>query len=132
MSYYNGLGGGFFDQFMFTIFPILFITVFVTVLTLFIIIAIKNIKQYNKNNQSPVLTVRAKVVTKRSDSQRRIRHENEMHHHTTTTYYVTFEVESKDRFELVVPPSDYGLLVEGDLGLLTFQGTRFKSFEREC
>ena len=43
---------------------------------------------------------------------------------------MTFEVESGDRFELKVPRSEYGLIVEGDQGKLTFQGTRFLNFER--
>ena len=47
-----------------------------------------------------------------------------------TTYYVTFEVESGDRIELVVPRSEYGFMVEGDQGKLTFQGTRYLSFDR--
>lgn len=42
-----------------------------------------------------------------------------------TTYYVTFEVESGDRIELIVPDREYGLMVEGD------QGTRYISFDRQ-
>ena len=41
--------------------------------------------------------------------------------HTFTTYYVTFQVESGDRMELTVSGSDYGMLVEGDIGKLSFQ-----------
>ena len=51
-------------------------------------------------------------------------------HHTYTYYYVTFEVDSGDRMELGVEDAEYGLLVEGDRGRLTFQGTRFLGFER--
>lgn len=47
-----------------------------------------------------------------------------------TTYYVTFEVESGDRIELVVPSHEYGFMVEGDQGKLTLQGTRYISFDR--
>ena len=32
--------------------------------------------------------------------------------------------------ELSVPEYEYGLIIEGDYGYLTFQGTRFISFER--
>ena len=46
-------------------------------------------------------------------------------------FYVTFEVESGDRMELSVVGSEFGLLVEGDKGRLTFQGTRYLGFERE-
>ena len=50
--------------------------------------------------------------------------------HTFTTYYATFQVESGDRMELEVDGSDYGMLVEGDMGKLMFQGTRYLGFER--
>ena len=49
---------------------------------------------------------------------------------TFTSYYVTFQVESGDRMELEVDGSDYGMLVEGDIGKLSFQGTRYLGFER--
>ena len=53
-------------------------------------------------------------------------------YHTTssTWYYVTFLVDSGDRMELSVSGSEYGMLVEGDRGRLSFQGTRYLSFER--
>ena len=35
------------------------------------------------------------------------------------------------RMELSIPDRDYGYLVEGDRGSLTFQGTRFLSFSRD-
>lgn len=54
-------------------------------------------------------------------------------YHTTisTTYYVTFQVESGDRMEMSVSGSEYGTLAKGDKGKLTFQGTRFLTFNRE-
>ena len=81
-----------------------------------------SIKQGIKNNNSPLLTVPAKVVSKRIY----VRGE-----HSHTTYYVTFEVQSGDRMELRVDGDEYGMLVEEDLGLLSFQGTRYVSFERQ-
>lgn len=53
-----------------------------------------------------------------------------MHTSTSTSYYITFEVESRDRTELYVRSDEYGLLVIGDYGKLTFQGTRYLGFER--
>ena len=47
-----------------------------------------------------------------------------------TSYYDTFEVESGSRMELAVSGEEYGMLAEGDRGRLTFQGTRYKGFER--
>ena len=40
----------------------------------------------------------------------------------------TFQVESGDRMEFSVSGREYGLLVEGDTGRLTFQGTRSLGF----
>lgn len=72
------------------------------------------------------------MVTKRTDVTHRLRGGTNGHHHyhTSTTYYVTFEVESGDRMELQLEGFEYGLLVEGDKGNLSFQGTRFLGFER--
>jgi len=50
---------------------------------------------------------------------------------SNTFYHITFEVESGDRMELQISGREYGLLAEGDVGKLTFQGTRYKNFERE-
>lgn len=49
---------------------------------------------------------------------------------SSTSYYATFQVESGDRMELPVSGEQYGMLAEGDMGKLTFQGTHFLSFER--
>ncbi len=43
---------------------------------------------------------------------------------------MTFQVESGDRMEFSVTGSEYGMLAEGDTGKLSFQGTRYLSFER--
>ena len=53
------------------------------------------------------------------------------HTSASTTYYVTFEVASGDRMELRLQGHEYGLIVEGDRGELTFQGTRFLGFTRK-
>jgi hypothetical protein len=50
---------------------------------------------------------------------------------SSSAYFVTFEADTGDRLELGVPDKEYGVLVEGDTGKLTFQGTRYKGFERE-
>lgn len=113
-------------------FEILFTLMFLLVFGMILFTVIRGIGQWNKNNNSPRLTVPATVVSKRGD----VSH----HHHggangvghttTSTTYYVTFQVESGDRMELHVSGSEYGMLVEGDAGALTFQGTRYLGFER--
>ena len=92
---------------------------------------IKGILEWNKNNHSPRLTVNATVVTKRADVHHHHNNVNNMPHTTTsTTYYATFEVDSGDRIEFDITGHEYSMLVEGDQGELTFQGTRYIGFDR--
>ena len=123
MVSYRGFG---FDGF--GMFNIWFAFIFLLVIS----IIIKTFLKEHKNNQSPRLTVPATVVTKRTNVIRHRRGGTNDHHHyhTSTNYYVTFEVESGDRMELHMTGSEYGLLVEGDRGNLSFQGTRYLGFER--
>lgn len=44
---------------------------------------------------------------------------------------MTFQVESGDRIEFIVNGYEYGMLLEGDMGKLSFQGTRYLSFDRD-
>ena len=112
----------FFSDAMFSIVPLFIWITFIIVFGIIIFGIFSSIKQGIKNNNSPLLTVPAKVVSKRIY----VRGE-----HSHTTYYVTFEVQSGDRMELRVDGDEYGMLVEEDLGLLSFQGTRYVSFERQ-
>lgn len=118
--------------FGFDMFGIMFTLVFVLVIGTFIVTAVRGISQWNKNNNSPRLTVSALVVAKRTNVTRHHHGgaNGHHHHHTSTTYYVTFQVESGDRMELHVAGNEYGMLVEGDQGNLSFQGTRYLGFER--
>lgn len=118
-------------SFIFAVFPIMFILVFVLVFGTTIYTMSRGIKQERKNNHSPRLTVEAKVVAKRTNFRR---HNSTDHHmsHSHTSYFVTFEVASGDRMELPVQGHEYGLLVEGDFGDLTFQGTRYLGFQRKA
>lgn len=115
-----------------TIFFGMFFLVFFLILGIILFTFIKGIGQWNKNNHSPRLTVPATVVTKRGDVSHHHHQDANGAGHTSssTTYYVTFQVASGDRMELCVSGSEYGMLVEGDYGDLTFQGTRYLGFER--
>lgn len=129
----------------FDFFNIFFVVIAVLVVGLFIFVFINMIghrklfngvlrraaDQMERDDHAPRLTVTATVVSKRSNIT--------VHHHTsdsvyphtsTTSYYATFQVPSGDRMELSVPSTEYGLLVGGDEGDLTFQGSRFLRFDR--
>lgn len=130
MSAGFGMGG---FNLLFSIFPFLFIAVFVIVIGTFIVSAVRGAKTWSKNNASPRLTVFAEVVSKRTDVSHH--HHNAGtgmgHTHTSTRYYATFQVDSGDRMEFQVSGPEYGLLAEGDRGRLSFQGTRYLGFQRE-
>ena len=122
---------GFGFDFGFGMFGVMFTLMFILVFGIILVTIVRGIGQWNKNNNSPRLTVPATVVSKRADVSHR-HHAGEHHHsHTSTSYYVTFEVESGDRMELHMSGTEYGLLIEGDKGNLSFQGTRYLGFERE-
>jgi len=115
-------------------FEVVFFLMFALVFGIILFTIIKGIGQWNKNNNSPRLTVNASVVAKRTE----VTHHHhgsgtdDFHHTTSSTwYYATFQVESGDRMELAVGGSEYGLLAEGDTGRLTFQGTRYLGFDRQ-
>lgn len=121
-----------FDMFFggFAIFQIFFIMVSVLVFGVIIFAIVRAVSTWNKNNNSPRITVPAKVVAKRTNVSRHHTAGNMHHHHYNTTYYVTFQLQSGDRMELHMSGQEFGLLVEGDFGKLTFQGTRYLSFSR--
>ena len=121
-----GFGGDPGFDVTFSIMQVIMLLVFVLVLGSIIVTLIRGVGEWNKNNQSPKLTVPANVVAKRSDVHRGIETM-----HTFTSYYVTFQVESGDRMEFEVSDMEYGMLAEGDSGELTFQGTRYLNFRRE-
>ena len=110
---------------MFSIMEFLFPLFFIAFFGVFFVLLFRFVKEWNKNNHSPRLTVNATVVGRRDHRSRGGRN-----HSSHTSYYITFQVESGDRMELNIPANEYGYIVEGDRGRLTFQGTRFLSFER--
>lgn len=118
----------------FAFYGFLYALMLVLVIGLLIYAIVKSFIQWRKNNRSPRLTVQATVATKRSDVTYHHQYDSTgtgiQYTTDSTYYYVTFQMESGDRIELGVPDHEYGMLVEGDKGMLTFQGTRYLGFER--
>ena len=116
----------------FSIMQIMVPVMFVLVFGIIIVTMVRGICEWNKNNHSPKLSVPAKVVSRRTAVSHHHHQGNGMHHtHTATSYYATFQVESGDRMEFEISDMEYGMLAEGDRGMLTFQGTRYLNFRRE-
>jgi hypothetical protein len=113
---------------IFTIIPILIACGFVLVLGAILFTIIRSASQAAWNSSQPVQTVAAAVIAKRQD----VRGSSgpNMGGSTWTTYYCTFELEGGERREFRVGGREYGLLAEGDRGTLSYQGTRFISFDR--
>ena len=77
------------------------------------------------NNRAERKTVWCKVVDKRTEVWGGAGDAS-----ANTNYYITFEFEDRTRKEFYVKPNQYGLIVVGDQGELTYQGTRFVGFAR--
>lgn len=116
---------------MFEIVPIFIGIIFVIVIGSILISVFKGVGEWQKNEQSPKLSVPAVVTSKRMDVTKRsnMHHHNDTHHHHSSSTH-TFEFESGDRSEFHVSVKEYGLLSEDDSGVLSFQGTRYLGFER--
>jgi len=87
-----------------------------------IFIVVKIQSQRAENNGKPVLSEHARIVTKRPRTGGG--------NIVSTSYYVTFELPTGERREFSVKGDEYGMLVENDEGLLTYQGTRYMGFQR--
>ena len=103
--------------------------IFLLALGIMIGALVHNISRWSKNEKSPRLTVEANVVAKRT-AHRRTMSNKRYTGRDYTNYYATFQFESGDRLELELQGREYGMIVEGDKGKLTFQGTRYLGFER--
>ncbi len=119
---------------LFTIMPILFGLFFVVVLGIIVFALVRGAREAAWNRRQPILNVTARIIGRRQE----ISHSSDSNpgdgidtSSTRTTHFVTFEVESGDRMEFAVQGKEYGLLIEGDYGKLTFQGTRYIGFVRD-
>ncbi|WP_053369053.1 DUF2500 domain-containing protein [Bacillus sp. FJAT-27245] len=113
------------ESFFFSMMPIFFIVMFVIVIGVIFFAVVKGIGEWSSNNKQPRLTVKAVVVSKRTEVSGGSGDSS-----ASTWYYATFEVESGDRMEFAVNGRDFGLIAEGDAGNLDFQGTRYHGFTR--
>ncbi|GAB3592302.1 hypothetical protein GCM10027446_12710 [Angustibacter peucedani] len=106
-------------------FGVVFVVLFVVVVGVVLYRLVQGGMQWQANNESPLATVPATVVTKRQETGGG-GHDTRV----VTRYYATFQLASGERLELPLDGREFGLLAEADHGQLTHQGTRFKGFER--
>jgi Protein of unknown function (DUF2500) len=94
---------------------------------LILFLLIRSFLQWQANNRQPVLSVSARVVTKRTQVRSSGSGDSGI---TRTYYYCTFEDGTGTRREFRISGREYGQLVEADQGMLTYQGTRYHGFQR--
>lgn len=115
---------------MFGIMPLFIGVMFVIVIGIIIVCAVKGTAEWSSNNHSPLQTVTAVVVKKRKNVVHRNNAGMEnMPTSMRTSYYVTFQLQSGEQMEFYVTGGQYGMLAEGDRGMLTYQGTRYQGFD---
>ncbi|WP_379154115.1 DUF2500 domain-containing protein [Paenibacillus sp. sgz5001063] len=86
---------------------------------------------WSRNNSSPLLTIPARIVSKRSEVRQQQLQDDTNNSRTSTIYYLTYELENGARMEFKVDGNEYGMSAEGDRGILTYQGTRYQGFQRQ-
>lgn len=122
--------------------PAMFQLFFLAVLAIIVFTVIMSVIRFTQNATAPVLQVWARVVGKRTQVSGHTNvtmhgHAGGMHPHpvhqgsTHTSYYITFETDDGQRLELTAGGRQYGLLAEGDTGILTYQGEWYKDFVRD-
>ncbi len=114
------------DSWGFTVLPVIIGLVFLVVFVAIAVAIVKGLMLRARNNASPVETLRAAVVAKRAKVSGGMGDTS-----SSTSYHVTFELLEGERVELGVSGAEYGLLAEGDRGMLTRQGTRYQGFVRD-
>lgn len=118
-------------DFIFEVFPYLFGIMFVTIFIIFVSILLTGLARKKQDDASPRLSVSALVVSRRTEFLRSSGTTDLTLGSGRTKYFVTFEVESGDRMEFQVEGTQYGMMIEGDRGQLSFQGKRFLAFTRQ-
>lgn len=106
---------------------------FLLVFGAFAFVIVSGIAQWMKDNAAPVETFEAHIIAKRDKTT--ISHStdattNMVSRSTHHNYFATFEYSNGQRREFSIRESEYGILLEGDNGTLTFQGSRYNGFQR--
>ena len=104
------------------------IAVLAAVAAIVLIVVLRRKKEDAANNAAPVQNVQTRIISKRTETEGMAG--MEYGGMLTTKHYVTFEAPDGSRLELPVQGDQFGILAEGDTGVLAFQGSRFLNFER--
>jgi hypothetical protein len=117
----------------FTLIPIFIGGIFLLVFGAIAFAITSSIAQWMSDNAAPVETFEARVIAKRTKATQNQSGDANTHsvsRWTSYSYFVTFEYSNGQRKEFGIKESEFGVLIEGDRGTLTFQGSRYKGFAR--
>ena len=108
---------------------------FYVITFIFVFVIGIRIYKWNKNENSPKITVDARIISKRSKVKLTgLNCEENISMFSlgpyVSAYYIPFETEDGEEKEMNVNVTDYRRFFSGDFGKLTFQGNRYLSFER--
>ncbi|WP_435018518.1 DUF2500 domain-containing protein [Tundrisphaera sp. TA3] len=107
---------------------IVIVPIFIGIVAFAILLQIlRGLAGWMHNNSLPRLDVPARVIAKREEVRSLGPHS---HHHVRTRYHATFELDDGRRFEFPMDGREYGVLMQGDEGTLSYQGTRYHGFQR--
>lgn len=109
----------------------LVIILLIAVVTVISFINVKKISEFNTNNKSMEEKIKGKVFEKRIETAYNSSYGVVPSAGSYKKYYMTFKSNEGIIKEIAVNESEYNLLNEGHKGILTMQGTRFKSFLKE-
>ena len=104
---------------------IAFFVVFALIVVVIVAAIVKGVSANAKNQAAPQVSAEARVVAKRIETR------GGGETMVSQSHFVTFEQVGGERFELEVPASEFGMLVEGDRGSVSMKGSRYLGFSRE-
>lgn len=96
---------------------------------IFSLIIFQWISTYIKNENSPIISTKAKLIKKKIDSHTHTDTNGAMS--TTETLILKFQLDTGSELKFIVGRRVFKGVPENEWGTLTFQGTRFFKFEGE-
>lgn len=100
---------------------------YVIFILFFVLILFQWIYRFIKNENSPVIATKARLIDKKRDVHTNVGANGAMS--TSETLYLIYELDTGSTVKLMVGGRIFRHAPEQEWGTLTFQGTRFLKFE---
>ncbi len=83
-----------------------------------------------EQRKKPIQTVRATLISKRMDPRTSVSSKEGVSNFYVI-YYLVFKLENGEEIEFLVKLKEYAIILEGNIGKLTFKGNRYIKFYLE-